>query len=79
MRMPRADLILLHPPSVFKFRELPLFYGPVSDVVPSSSIFEIYPIGFDDPHTCRHGRRSDHQPGARDAPDCHLIGAVHAG
>ncbi len=44
--MPRTDLILLHPPSVFKFRELPLFYGPVSDVVPSSSIFEIYPIGF---------------------------------
>ena len=40
------DLILLHPPSVFKFRELPLFFGPVSDVVPSSSIFEIYPIGF---------------------------------
>ncbi len=45
-RMHRTDLILLHPPSVFKFRELPLFFGPVSDVVPSSSIFEIYPIGF---------------------------------
>jgi len=44
--MPKPDLILLHPPSVFKFRELPLFFGPVSDVVPSSSIFEIYPIGF---------------------------------
>jgi B12-binding domain/radical SAM domain protein len=44
--MPKTDLVLLHPPSVFKFRELPLFYGPVSDVVPSSSIFEIYPIGF---------------------------------
>ena len=40
------DLILLHPPSVFEFREQPGFYGPVSDVVPSSSIFEIYPIGF---------------------------------
>jgi len=44
--MPKPDLMLLHPPSVFKFRELPLFFGPVSDVVPSSSIFEIYPIGF---------------------------------
>lgn len=44
--MTRPDLILLHPPSVFKFRELPLFFGPVSDVVPSSSIFEFYPIGF---------------------------------
>jgi len=44
--MTGPDLILMHPPSVFRFRELPLFFGPVSDVVPSSSIFEIYPIGF---------------------------------
>ncbi len=44
--MPETDLMLLHPPSVFKFRELPLFFGPVSDVIPSSSVFEIYPIGF---------------------------------
>jgi len=44
--MPKPDLLLLHPPSVFHFRDLPLFFGPVSDVVPSSSIFEIYPIGF---------------------------------
>ncbi len=44
--MSRPDLILLHPPSVFNFREQPAFYGPVSDMVPSSSIFEIYPIGF---------------------------------
>jgi B12-binding domain/radical SAM domain protein len=46
LSMPKPDLLLLHPPSVFRFRELPLFFGPVSDVVPSSSIFEIYPIGF---------------------------------
>jgi B12-binding domain/radical SAM domain protein len=44
--MPGPDLILVHPPSVFSFRELPIFFGPISDVVPSSSIFEIYPIGF---------------------------------
>ncbi len=44
--MPRPDLILLHPPTVFRFRERPGFYGPMSDVIPSSSIFEIYPIGF---------------------------------
>ncbi len=44
--MTRPDLILLHPPSIFRFRELPIFYGPVSDVIPSSSIFEIYPVGF---------------------------------
>ena len=41
-----ADLILLHPPSIFKFRELPIFYGPISVAIPSSSIFENYPIGF---------------------------------
>src|SRR5512141_3104040 len=44
--MREPDLILLHPPSVFGFRETPSFFGPVSDVVPSTSIFEIYPIGF---------------------------------
>jgi B12-binding domain/radical SAM domain protein len=44
--MPNPDLILLHPPSVFRFRDVPTFRGPISDVVPSSSIFEIYPIGF---------------------------------
>jgi B12-binding domain/radical SAM domain protein len=43
---PRPDLVLLHPPTVFRFRERPGFYGPMSDVIPSSSIFEIYPIGF---------------------------------
>lgn len=44
--MQRPDLILLHPPDIFRFRDLPVFRGPVSDVVPSSSVFEIYPIGF---------------------------------
>ncbi|CAH2032133.1 TIGR04190 family B12-binding domain/radical SAM domain protein [Trichlorobacter ammonificans] len=41
-----TDLTLLHPPSIFRFRELPCFLGPVSDVIPSTSIFEGYPIGF---------------------------------
>ena len=44
--MTMTDLILLHPPSIFRFRELPCFMGPVSDVIPSTSIFEGYPIGF---------------------------------
>jgi B12-binding domain/radical SAM domain protein len=44
--MTRIDLILLHPPSIYGFRELPIFHGPISDVIPSSSIFENYPIGF---------------------------------
>jgi B12-binding domain/radical SAM domain protein len=40
------DLLLLHPPSVYDFREKSILYGPVSDMVPSSVMFEIYPIGF---------------------------------
>ncbi len=40
------DLLLLHPPSVYDFREKSILYGPVSDMVPSSTVFEMYPIGF---------------------------------
>ncbi|GAB4390931.1 MAG: hypothetical protein Kow0025_26330 [Thermodesulfovibrionales bacterium] len=40
------DLILMHPPCVLRFRDIPFFPGPISDVVPSSSVFELYPIGF---------------------------------
>ena len=40
------DLLLLHAPSVFDFREKSIFYGPVSDVIPSSTVFEMYPLGF---------------------------------
>jgi B12-binding domain/radical SAM domain protein len=41
-----VDLLLLHPPSVYDFREKSILYGPVSDMVPSSTVFEMYPIGF---------------------------------
>lgn len=44
MRQP--DVVLIHPPSVFDFRERAIFYGPISDVIPSSPVFEMYPIGF---------------------------------
>lgn len=44
--MTSADLILLHPPTVYDFRALPGIHGPISDVVPSTPIFEMYPIGF---------------------------------
>jgi len=40
------DLILLHAPSVYDFREKTILYGPVSDLVPPSPVFEMYPIGF---------------------------------
>jgi len=40
------DVIFLHAPSVYDFRKKPIFYGPISDVIPSSPVFEMYPIGF---------------------------------
>ncbi len=36
----------MHAPSVYDFRKKPIFYGPVSDVIPSSPVFEMYPVGF---------------------------------
>lgn len=44
--MPKTDLILLHAPSVYDFRKRAMLFGPVSDVVPSTQVFEMYPIGF---------------------------------
>ena len=44
--MSRVDLVLLHAPSVFDFRERSIMFGPVSDMVPSTPIFEMYPLGF---------------------------------
>lgn len=46
VRMVRPDLVLLHPPSVLDFRERALLAGPVSDLIPSTPVFEMYPIGF---------------------------------
>ena len=43
--MPRTDLVLLHAPSVYDFRHESILYGPVSDLVPSTPVFEMYPIG----------------------------------
>ncbi len=42
----RPDLVLLHAPSVYDFRKHAILYGPVSDLVPSTPVFEMYPIGF---------------------------------
>ena len=39
-------MVLLHAPSVYDFRKLPAMYGPISDVVPSTPVFEMYPLGF---------------------------------
>jgi|GEM_PF-759775 len=53
------DVVLIHPPSVYDFRERTIFYGPISDVIPSSPVFEMYPIGFLTiaTHLRKHGYR----------------------
>lgn len=44
--MPQIDLVLVHAPAVYDFRERSIMFGPVSDMVPSTPIFEMYPLGF---------------------------------
>lgn len=41
-----ADLILIHAPSQFDFVARKRLLGPISDVIPSSPVFEMYPVGF---------------------------------
>lgn len=40
------DLVLLHAPSVYDFRKTVQLTGPVADVIPSTAVFEMYPVGF---------------------------------
>ena len=56
-RFARPQLILLHAPSVYDFRKYPLMFGPIADGVPSTPLFEMYPIGFFSilEHLERHG------------------------
>ena len=44
--MKQPDLILLHAPHVYDFRKTPQLHGPVSDLVPATPAFEMYPLGF---------------------------------
>ncbi len=41
-----VDLILLHPPSVYDFRKRSVMWGPISDVIPSTPVFDMFPLGF---------------------------------
>lgn len=53
----KPDLILLHAPAIYDFRKRPNLLGPISDVVPSTPIFEMYPVGFSSiaEHLTRNG------------------------
>ncbi|MBU4175960.1 MAG: TIGR04190 family B12-binding domain/radical SAM domain protein [Actinobacteria bacterium] len=42
----KPDFMLLHPPSVYDFRERLVIPSPIADLIPASPLFEMYPIGF---------------------------------
>lgn len=44
--MAKVDVVFLHAPSLYDFRKKAVIHGPISDVIPSGPIFEMYPIGF---------------------------------
>ncbi len=58
--MSTPDILFLHAPSVYDFRREAILYGPVSDLVPSTPVFEMYPIGFTTmaEYLERHGLRT---------------------
>ncbi|TET50815.1 MAG: radical SAM protein, partial [Anaerolineales bacterium] len=41
-----ADLVLLHAPSLYDYRRRATLWGPISDLVPSTPVFDMYPLGF---------------------------------
>lgn len=57
--MAKEKLILIHAPSVYDFRQRATLWGPISDLVPSDTVFEMYPIGFTTmaEYLERHGHR----------------------
>ena len=57
--MSKEKLILIHAPSVYDFRQRATLWGPIGDLVPSDTVFEMYPIGFTTmaEYLERHGHR----------------------
>ena len=45
MILGNPDIVFFHPPSIYDFRERFDILGPISDVIPSSQVFEMYPVG----------------------------------
>jgi len=44
--VPKFDVVFLHAPSIYDFRKTAKVYGPIADVIPSTPVFDMYPIGF---------------------------------
>ncbi|MFB6113718.1 MAG: TIGR04190 family B12-binding domain/radical SAM domain protein [Halodesulfurarchaeum sp.] len=45
MILGHPDIVFFHPPSIYDFRERSDVLGPISDVIPSTQVFEMYPVG----------------------------------
>ncbi len=58
--MSKEKIILLHAPSVYDFRKRITLWGPISDLIPSNPVFDMYPIGFASiaEYLERHGHRT---------------------
>lgn len=58
--MEQLDITFIHCPATYDFRERSIMYGPVSDMVPSTPIFEMYPLGLTtlSEYFERHGLRA---------------------
>lgn len=58
--MQTMDITYIHAPATYDFRERSIMYGPVSDMVPSTPIFEMYPLGLTTlcEYLERHGLRA---------------------
>ncbi len=58
--MQTLDITFIHAPATYDFRERSIMYGPVSDMVPSTPIFEMYPLGLTTlcEYMERHGMRA---------------------
>ena len=58
--MQALDMTYIHAPATYDFRERSIMYGPVSDMVPSTPIFEMYPLGLTTlcEYLERHGLRA---------------------
>ncbi len=42
----KSDIAFVHAPSIYDFRKREIKEGPIGDVIPSTPLFEMYPIGF---------------------------------
>ena len=46
MKKMKSDIAFIHAPSIYDFRKREIKEGPIGDVVPSTPLFEMYPVGF---------------------------------